>query len=111
MAVLSTISSILAISAISPARLARSRFTASVRHGRTERLYVGGVYSGAGTLSITNGGIVSTTGATYVGRDPNSAATINFGENGGTLTTQTFYASPTQLTGTGQSMPRSGKRR
>ena len=62
-------------------------------------LYVG--YSGSGTLNITNGG-------GRLGRRRNlrrfrasSTGTINFGANGGTLTTRSLYASPSQLTGTG----------
>ena len=62
-------------------------------------LYVG--YSGAGTLNITNGGSVSVAGATYVAPDTGSTGAINFGASGGTLTTRSLYASPTQLTGTG----------
>ena len=56
---------------------------------------------GVGTLNITNGGSVSVAGATSVGFRTFSTSTINFGTNGGTLTTQSLYASPTQLTGTG----------
>jgi T5SS/PEP-CTERM-associated repeat protein len=62
-------------------------------------LYVGN--SGSGTLSITNGGSVSVAGATYVGKNATSIGAIAFGANGGTLTTQSLYVSPTQLTGTG----------
>ena len=64
-------------------------------------LYVGAYPNGAGTLNITNGGAVSVGGATYVSSDTSSTGTINFGASGGTLTTQSLYASPTQLTGTG----------
>jgi T5SS/PEP-CTERM-associated repeat protein len=67
-------------------------------------LYVGD-YSdnsgGAGTLAITNGGNVSVAGATYVGSGNNSMGAINFGANGGTLTTRSLFASPTQLSGAG----------
>ncbi len=62
-------------------------------------LYVG--YYGVGTLNVTNGGSVSVAAATYVGFDTASTGRISFGANGGTLTTQSLYASPTQLTGTG----------
>ena len=58
-----------------------------------------------GTLNITNGGTVMVEGTTYVGYIPNqyesSTTTINFGARGGTLTTQSLYASPAQLMGTG----------
>ena len=58
--------------------------------------------SGSGTLNITNGGSVSIAGTTYVASGTGSAGAINFGANGGTLTTQSLCASPTQLTtGTG----------
>ena len=49
-------------------------------------LYIGN--SGNGTLNITNGSSVSCAGYTYVGYNPGSTGTINFGTNGGTLTTQ-----------------------
>jgi large repetitive protein len=62
-------------------------------------LNVGG--SGSGTLAITNGGSVSVGGETYVGRATGSTGIIDFGMNGGTLTTRTLLASPAQLTGTG----------
>ena len=54
--------------------------------------------SGSGTLSITNGGAVNVTNTTTVGK----LGTINFGgSNGGTLTTGSLYASPSQLSGAG----------
>ena len=59
------------------------------------------VLYGSGTLSITNGGSVSVAGPTSVGTYTGASGTINFGTNGGTLTTQSLLASPTQLTGTG----------
>ena len=62
-------------------------------------------YYGAATLAITDGGSVSVAGATYVGQ-AGSTATIQFGANGGTLTTQALFASPTQLAGTGLSTRR-----
>jgi T5SS/PEP-CTERM-associated repeat protein len=69
-------------------------------------LYVG--FGGTGTLNITNGGSVSVTDTTYVSYagnffqpSPAGAGTIDFGANGGTLTTQSLFASPAQLTGTG----------
>ncbi len=65
----------------------------------TGDLYVGN--SGGGTLSVTNGGSVSVAGATYVGKNATSLGAIVFGANGGTLTTQSLFVSPTQLTGTG----------
>ena len=62
-------------------------------------LYIGS--SGSGTLNITNGGTVSVVGATYVSSGTSSTGAVNFGANDGTLTTQSLYASSTQLTGTG----------
>ena len=62
-------------------------------------LYVG--CSGSGTLNIATGGAVSVVGTTYVGSDAGSTGAINFGANGGTLTTASLAASPSQLTGTG----------
>jgi T5SS/PEP-CTERM-associated repeat protein len=53
-----------------------------------------------GTLSITNGGVVSFAGSTYVG-DLGTAAQISFDANGGSLTTQSILVSPSQLAGTG----------
>jgi T5SS/PEP-CTERM-associated repeat protein len=58
-------------------------------------LYVG--KSGTGTLNILNGSAVSVTGTTTVG----TLGTINFGTNGGTLTTGGLSASSSQFTGTG----------
>ncbi len=63
-------------------------------------LYLG-FYGGSGTLNITNGCVIFVTGTTYVGSDPSSTGTINFGANGGTLTTGSLFASPSQLLGTG----------
>jgi T5SS/PEP-CTERM-associated repeat protein len=62
-------------------------------------LYVGN--SGNGTLNITNRAAVTVGGATYVASNAGSTGTINFGTNGGTLTTNSLLASPSQLTGTG----------
>ncbi len=62
-------------------------------------LYVGN--SGNGTLKVTDGGAVSVAGATYVGAGAGSSGAINFGTNGGTLTTQMLYASQAQLSGEG----------
>ena len=56
---------------------------------------------GSGTLSITNGGSVSVTGATYVGYKSGSTGLIDFGANGGTLTTKYLYLTQSQLSGTG----------
>jgi T5SS/PEP-CTERM-associated repeat protein len=63
-------------------------------------LFVGNL--GSGHLSITNGGKVSVTGATFVGADAGSISSIDFGATGGTLTTQALLASPTQLSGNGK---------
>ena len=60
-------------------------------------LYVGNF--GSGVLSISSGGSVTVGGASYVGFNAGSTGTINF--SNGTLTTQSLYASPSQLTGTG----------
>ena len=62
-------------------------------------LYVG--YSGVGTLNLTNGGSVLAAGNTYVGINKGSAGVINFGTNGGILSTQSLFAAPSQLTGIG----------
>ena len=66
-------------------------------------LYIGGDnnYGGAGTLSIANGGAVSVTTQTYVGWTDGSTGAIQFGANGGTLTTQGIFVSPAQLSGAG----------
>jgi T5SS/PEP-CTERM-associated repeat protein len=67
-------------------------------------LYVGDNYDnagGSGTLAITHGGNVSVAGTTYVGWGINSTGNILFGSNGGTLTTQGLFVSPTQLSGAG----------
>ena len=61
---------------------------------------------GDGTLNITNGGTVNVDNYTYVaclydGRYGCSTGSINFGTNGGTLTTKSITASSAQLTGTG----------
>lgn len=56
---------------------------------------------GVGTLAITHGAAVSVGGATYVGWGNGSTGGIQFGANGGTLTTQSLWASPSQLTGNG----------
>jgi T5SS/PEP-CTERM-associated repeat protein len=58
-------------------------------------------YYGSGTLSILNGGTVSVTGNTYVGEQAGSAGLIDFGTDGGTLTTSSLFASPSQLSGAG----------
>lgn len=58
-------------------------------------LAIGG--SGTGTLNITNGSSVSATGTTTVG----AHGAVNFGTNGGTLTTGSLYAGMQQFSGTG----------
>jgi len=58
---------------------------------------IGGPPGGNGTLAITNGGSVSVAALTFVG----TRGMIQFGVNGGTLTTQSLFASPSQLSGTG----------
>ena len=57
--------------------------------------------NGNGTLNIANGGSVSAPGGTYVGYKDTSSGTVNFGPGGGTLTTSSLNASPSQLTGVG----------
>jgi T5SS/PEP-CTERM-associated repeat protein len=58
---------------------------------------------GNGTLNITNGGNVVVAGATYIADPASGGGTgfINFGPNGGTLTTQGLYGPHSQITGTG----------
>ena len=61
-------------------------------------------FAGKGTLNISNGGAVSVAGQTELGPTAGSVTTINFGRSGGTggtLTTGSLCASPSQLTGTG----------
>ena len=62
-------------------------------------LYVGDY--GNGTLSISNGGSVSVARYTKVGAATGSEGEIDFGSGGGTLTTQSLFVSPGQLSGTG----------
>ncbi|MEN6451305.1 MAG: PEP-CTERM sorting domain-containing protein, partial [Thermoguttaceae bacterium] len=62
-------------------------------------LYVGN--AGDGTMNILNGGSVSVAAATYVANSAGSTGLINFGANGGTLTTQSLFALPNQMTGVG----------
>jgi fibronectin-binding autotransporter adhesin len=57
--------------------------------------------TGNGTLNITNGATVSVGYTTYVATGTGSTGVIDFGNNGGTLTTQGLNASPSQLTGVG----------
>jgi T5SS/PEP-CTERM-associated repeat protein len=64
-------------------------------------LHVG--YLGSGTLTMTNGSKVNVSnGSTYVGWDAGATGLIDFGAGGGTLTTPSLFASPSQLTGTGR---------
>jgi T5SS/PEP-CTERM-associated repeat protein len=62
-------------------------------------LFVGN--AGAGTLAIANGGLVTVSGTTYIAGDRAGVGTIAFGVNGGTLTTRSLFAVPSQFTGTG----------
>ena len=75
--------------------------TSSLSLGNTSP---GGYGNLAGALNITNGASVSVLGNTTVGlyESPtaNCTGTINFA-NGGTLTTQTLSASPSELAGVG----------
>ena len=65
--------------------------------------YVG--FYGDGKLDITNHGSVNVVGYTAVAVDAGSSGSINFGSNGGTLTTDTFCfaesSQASQITGTG----------
>jgi T5SS/PEP-CTERM-associated repeat protein len=63
--------------------------------------HLGVGYRGNATLAITNGGSVSVTGDTCVGTYASSSGTIDFGDNGGTLTTRTLCTSPADLKGNG----------
>ena len=63
-------------------------------------LYVGGYY-GAGTLNITNNSRISVGGTTWMLPAGIITGAINFGTNGGTLTTGSLVASPSEVTGTG----------
>jgi T5SS/PEP-CTERM-associated repeat protein len=58
-------------------------------------------YQGTGILNITNGGLVTNSGSTVIALRSPGTGVINFGANGGTLTTQTLYAGSSQITGTG----------
>ena len=58
-------------------------------------------YSGAGTLNITDQATVTVSGLTTLASNTGSSATINFGTNGGKLSTQQLYGSPSQVTGNG----------
>jgi T5SS/PEP-CTERM-associated repeat protein len=62
-------------------------------------LYVG--HYGNGTLQISGGAAVSITDTTYVADGADSAGIITFGHGGGTLTTGSLMASPSELAGTG----------
>jgi T5SS/PEP-CTERM-associated repeat protein/autotransporter-associated beta strand protein len=64
-------------------------------------LFVG--YLGNGTLNITEGGSISVYHDTFAGLAGTNSAVVDFGNsgNGGTLTTQSLFASPSQLKGIG----------
>jgi T5SS/PEP-CTERM-associated repeat protein len=70
--------------------------------GAGSRWTTGGLSVGNGTLRITNSGIVTAGRATSVGNSNGSGGTIDFGLTGGTLTTESLYASPGQFAGTGR---------
>ncbi len=61
----------------------------------SEDLYIG--YRGSGSLDILNHATVQVLGETVL----NENGTINFGENGGTLTTGALYTGASQLSGSG----------
>jgi T5SS/PEP-CTERM-associated repeat protein len=56
---------------------------------------------GNGTLRITNGAAVTVDRTTYVAQTAASTGCIDFGPHGGTLTTASLAASPSNLTGNG----------
>jgi fibronectin-binding autotransporter adhesin len=62
-------------------------------------LYIGRL--GNGLLRLSNGGEVVVSAATYVAYGSGSTGAIEFGPGGGTLTTQSLFASPAQFAGTG----------
>lgn len=65
----------------------------------TNGLYIGSDGGGSGTLNIADGAtVVSSNGPTRVAA---TSGTIQFGTGGGTLTTGSLGASPSQLIGTG----------
>ena len=66
-------------------------------------LYVGN--SGIGTLNITNGGAISVAGTTYLGLAPVPAGAINFGADGGTLTTYRWRHLPANWQAPARSTP------
>ena len=66
-----------------------------------DNLYFGVGTGGTGTLNISNGSTVNVAYGTYIGGQPGTAGSINFGPGGGTLTTGLLVAGPTTLTGTG----------
>ena len=51
-------------------------------------------YIGTGTLNISNGGTVVVAGTTYASTTSRGTGTINFGANGGTLTTGSLTFCP-----------------
>jgi len=57
--------------------------------------------AGSGTVNITTGGRVTVTGTTYVAGLYSSDGSIDFGTNGGTLTTTSLVAASDKLAGTG----------
>jgi len=59
-------------------------------------------YKGSGSLNISNGAAVEVSETIYVGSEPGASGTIHFGPGGGSLTTNGLWASPHQLTGTGE---------
>ena len=65
----------------------------------TKDLYLG--EHGDGTLRITNGSTVTVSGSTFVDRLEGSSSQIDFGTNGGTLTTKYLQARSIGLAGTG----------
>jgi len=73
--------------------------TGSTWHNSND-LYVSGSHN-TGTLNITNGGIVTVGNTTTISCESTATGLVNFGSNGGSLTTKTLYASYLQLAGTG----------
>jgi T5SS/PEP-CTERM-associated repeat protein len=76
-----------------------SKWAGTTLYGGAD-LYIG-LSGNTAILNITNHGVVAFTRITMVGIGSKVNAMVNFGANGGTLTTGGLGASPYQLTGTG----------
>ena len=89
-----------ATSATIPAQLARRPSTATARRGPPAAAFTSAT-TATERSRLPTAAAFQLQGITYVGVDASSTAAVNFGASGGTLTTGTLFASPTQLTGTG----------